>query len=244
MRLGESDEYLEQALADGRVTQEPQYLFPCFMGLAESAWLAGDAAHAREQLKNAVAAVASSIGSWRAGEVAVWSRRLGLALERPWPENLALPREAELKGDAAGGARLWDEIGAPYQAALCLAHSDQSEHLAEALLRLEKLEARAAINWVRRRASTLGIGNALPKLRRGPYRAARSHPYGLTEKECRILGLLSKGQGNEEISKSLNRSRRTVEHHVASVLAKLNAKNRVEVILRTQSEPWLLQSTS
>ena len=55
-----------------------------------------------------------------------------------------------------------------------------------------------------------------------------------------MLALIVKGYSNREISEALKRSPRTVEHHVSSVLAKLNAQNRMGVMLRVQKEPWLL----
>jgi len=81
---------------------------------------------------------------------------------------------------------------------------------------------------------------ALPKARRGSYKAARDHPLGLTRREQDVLALIAKGYSNREISEALARSPRTVEHHVSSVLAKLNAPNRMAVMLRVQTEPWLL----
>ena len=61
---------------------------------------------------------------------------------------------------------------------------------------------------------------------------------------CQVLGLIAKGLSNQAIAQKLNRSERTVEHHVSAVLAKLNARTRMDVLLRLHSEPWLLPDTA
>jgi len=75
--------------------------------------------------------------------------------------------------------------------------------------------------------------------RRGPYRAARQHPLGLTGKEQEVLKFIVVGASNQDIAASLCRSHRTVENHVSSILSKLNVTNRMEAMLRVQNEPWL-----
>ncbi len=247
IRLGKSDVevLLKQCLEDGLVIGEPQYLLPCFLGLVELAWLAGDELGAHQQLGKALELGATLTDPWQLGEMQIWAKRLDVSVEHyKLPNAIAQPFAVELNGEYETAARLWDEIGSPYQAAMSLAHSTEKRNLFDALGRFEKLGSKSAIAWLRRRAVDLGFGDALPKPRRGPYRAARSHPMGLTEKEVNVLALLSEGHGNFQIAKQLNRSQRTVEHHVAAVLAKLKANNRVEVILRLQSEPWLLQRTN
>ncbi|MFO1172527.1 MAG: LuxR C-terminal-related transcriptional regulator, partial [Hyphomicrobiaceae bacterium] len=109
---------------------------------------------------------------------------------------------------------------------------------------LERLGAGPAVAWARRHAKQLGLASGLPKQRRGPYAAERAHPLGLTAKEVQVLGLIAKGLSNQAIAQKLNRSERTVEHHVSAVLAKLNARTRMEVLLRLHSEPWLLPDTA
>ena len=244
IRLGASDGemLLQQSLEDGLATSEPQYILPCYLGLAEAAWLAGDELRARRQLEKVIA-LGGNLTDYRyLGEVQVWSKRLGLPFEQKnLPNEISKPYAAELLGETAAAAKAWDVIGSPYQAAMSLAHSHDVSALAEALQRFEKIGAKAASNFIRRRVKLLGLTGVLPKPARGPYRAARQHPLGLTEKEVRVLALLSEGMGNHQIAAQLNRSPRTIEHHVAAVLAKLNASNRVEVILRMQSEPWLVQ---
>lgn len=112
--------------------------------------------------------------------------------------------------------------------------------LAQAVTILDSLEARPAARLARKLARQFDVEADLPKPRRGPYAAARRHPLGLTKRELEVLGLISRGMGNREIAGRLNRSLRTVEHHVAAVLGKLGAANRMEIMLRLRTEPWLL----
>jgi DNA-binding NarL/FixJ family response regulator len=56
-----------------------------------------------------------------------------------------------------------------------------------------------------------------------------------------VLELLGAGHGNQAIARQLSRSPRTVEHHIASVYAKLGLGNRIDLLLKLRDEPWLLQ---
>ena len=55
----------------------------------------------------------------------------------------------------------------------------------------------------------------------------------------RVLLLMSEGLRNGDIASRLHRSVRTVDHHVAAVLAKLAAANRLEAVRRAEREGWL-----
>ena len=121
---------------------------------------------------------------------------------------LDLPLEAaraqlDLAGALAGGA----SAGAVAETRLALAAFEQLG---------ASRDADAAADLLR----TLGepAGRAWPKR------------YGkLTKREIEILSLLAAGCSNQEIAERLYISRRTAEHHVASILSKLGLKSRAEV---------------
>ena len=54
----------------------------------------------------------------------------------------------------------------------------------------------------------------------------RAHPDGLTRREAEVLELLREGLADAAIAERLVLSRRTVEHHVASILGKLGVSSR------------------
>ena len=56
-------------------------------------------------------------------------------------------------------------------------------------------------------------------------------------------GMIAEGRSNKDIARQLARSPRTVEHQVSAVLGKFSARNRIDVMLRLRSEPWLLAAT-
>jgi DNA-binding CsgD family transcriptional regulator len=92
-------------------------------------------------------------------------------------------------------------------------------------------EARAALETFRRLGAARDVDAATSLLRRlGVH--GHSGPRGngtLTVREEEVLALLGEGRGNTDIAAVLHLSRRTVEHHVSNILAKLGLTGRAEV---------------
>ncbi|WP_067477572.1 ATP-binding protein [Actinomadura hibisca] len=120
--------------------------------------------------------------------------------------------------DPVAGARAWEAIGCPYEAAMSLTCSEA--HLREALGVFERLGARPAADMAARLMRERGL--------RAPRRATLAHPHGLTAREADVLDLLREGLRNIEIAERLHISEKTAGHHVSAILAKLGVRTRHE----------------
>jgi DNA-binding CsgD family transcriptional regulator len=226
VRTGEAERgeaLLEEALALAVPIGELQRLAPVAAARAEAAWLRGDT-EGVDDATASVAALASERGQrWPLGDVVVWRRRAGLTSPAG---DVSPPVEAELAGDPVAAASLWSDLGCPYEAALALAGAEEETMLRRALSELQRLGATSAARIVARRLRARGA-RSIP---RGPYRAARQNPAGLTARELEVLALLAKRLRNTEIARRLVVSPRTVDHHVSRILAKLDARTRTEAV--------------
>jgi DNA-binding NarL/FixJ family response regulator len=93
-----------------------------------------------------------------------------------------------------------------------------------------RAEARAALSGFEQLRAARHVDAASAVLRSLGVRATTTmHGDGrLTGRECEVLDLLGHGLSNPEIADRLFISRKTVEHHVANVLAKLGLRGRAE----------------
>ena len=92
-------------------------------------------------------------------------------------------------------------------------------------------EARLALAAFRRIGAARDADGAAELLRSLGVRAASAGaqgPDGLTRREGEVLDLLAAGLSNPEIARRLFLSRKTVQHHVAHILAKLGVATRAQ----------------
>jgi DNA-binding NarL/FixJ family response regulator len=84
--------------------------------------------------------------------------------------------------------------------------------------------------------AALATGDAEALLRLGAGAAARRltqrHPAGLRARESDVIELVAEGLVNAEIAERLVLSRRTVDHHVSSILHKLDVPTRARAVAK------------
>lgn len=249
LRLGRNghEELIYQALNDSTSVGEPQYVCPARVSLIEAAWHKNAHDDIHEQIEKIIPINTIPHYTWRGGEVGIWMHRYGYEVPGLDDPRLPLPYRLEIEGRHQEAGEAWIKKGNPYRAAQSLMHASGEEALPAYLLAKDLLEtciANGTLKKLGNLATENGLANSLVISKRGPRKEARQHPLGLTAKEQQILPLIVEGLTNKEISQEFSRSTRTVENHVASILKKMNVKNRMEAMLRGKNEPWLLGEPS
>lgn len=189
---------------------------------AEIAWLEGRLGDV-EGLTDVAHSLALRLGAaWSIGELAYWRRRAGVS--EPVPSGTAEPYALQLGGDWRAASTAWSRLGCPYETALALSEADDEEALRRGLDECHRLGARPLGTMIARTLRERGAYD----VPRGPRPTTRENPAQLTSREMDVLRLVSVGLRNGDIAKQLFLSTKTVDHHVSSVLRKLNARTRGE----------------
>jgi DNA-binding CsgD family transcriptional regulator len=224
LRRGDPDSssLLEEAAEIAAGKSDLQHLAPVAIAHTEAASLTRSPQFAAAASDTVLALAAEREAAWVVGELAFWRRRAGV--DEPCPGSAAEPFQVHLEGDWARAAELWRGLGCPYEAALALGDADDREALRRALAELHELGAEPAAALVARHLRERGERG----LARGPRPSTRSNPAGLTSREREVLDLLAQGLRNAEIAEKLVLSGRTIDHHVAAILRKLDASTRGE----------------
>ena len=215
-----------RALAGGSGTL--QRVAPMLAARAEAAWLEGRGADAAKEPLGGVQLAVAKRHAWFTAELLYWASSDADAgpVAGEFPEFCAsLPFALERNGQWQEAAESWRALHCPYEAARAMAIGDE-KHQLEALAIFESLGARPMAERVRHRLRSAGV-KGIP---RGPRASTRGHPAGLTSKEVAVLSLLAQGLRNREIGQRLNRSARTIDHHLAAIFGKLGVATRAEAV--------------
>jgi DNA-binding NarL/FixJ family response regulator len=121
---------------------------------------------------------------------------------------------------------LWQALGCRYECATLLGWYGSEAEQRQALALLHELGAAPAESALRQRLRAQGVR----KLPRGARASTRGNRFGLTRREAGVLELVSQGLSNAVIARRLFLARKTVDHHVSTILAKLGVKSRAEAV--------------
>ena len=225
-------EALDEALALAAPSQTLQRIGPTHAARAEAAFMRGDLVAVRAEVAAALPLAQAKGHPWFIGELAYWGWCAGAINEAP--PGAAEPYALAMSGRWLEAAAAWQALDCPYEQARALADGDEAAQR-EALASFERLGARPAAEALRRTLRDAGVRG----LARGARESTRANPCQLTQAEMKTLALIAQGLRNAEIAVRVHRSVRTVDHHVAAVLAKLGVDSRQAAVERATREGWL-----
>ena len=218
-------EALDEALDLARPGGHLQRVGHVHVARAEAAWLQGDLEQAGAEAEALLPLALEKGHSWFAGELAYWRWKATGVDDAP--EWIAEPYRLQLDGESRRAAASWRTRGCPYEAARALADAGDDATLVDAIGAFDLLGAVPAARLARR--TLHGRGVPVP---RGPRPSTRANAAGLTARELEVRSLVADGLRNAEIAERLVLSRRTVDHHVSTILRKLGVRTRSEAALR------------
>jgi DNA-binding CsgD family transcriptional regulator len=225
VRRGDPDAslVLDEAHQLATETEEIQRLAPIILARIEMAWLASDREKVIADTQSLQDMVRDVNEPWLHGELALWLWRAGVTPSLK--QEIAEPYALQIANNWRAAAEQWRQLGCPYEEAVALSDGDEASQR-EALKIFENLGAEPAAEILRLKLRASGA-RGIP---RGPRPSTQDNPAGLTMRQMEVLYLLSEGYINSEIAERLFISSKTVDHHVSAILAKLDARTRVEAV--------------
>jgi DNA-binding CsgD family transcriptional regulator len=227
LRVRRGDPHAERVLSEARElamqTRELQRIAPVASARVESAWLMGDLEQVISEARFVLEMAKRHDDPWLHGEFASWIWRAGGDIEIT--ETIPTPYALQMSGNWRAAAEAWKQVGCPYEEAIALADGDETAQCA-ALVIFERLGAGPAAERLRHLLRSTGV-RGIP---RGPRPSTKQNPAGLTTRQMEVLALMAQGLGNAEIAERLFTSTRTIDHHVSTILAKLDARTRAEAV--------------
>ena len=140
--------------------------------------------------------------------------------------SLYEPYKLLKKGNIKSAVQFWEIKGCPFEKALALAEGTEDDKK-NALIIFQQLAADAVYEKLKMEMRADGI----KKIPRGLRESTKSNPAQLTNRELDVLNLLQKGIQNKEIAAELFISTKTADHHISSILFKLDVKSRSKAVV-------------
>jgi len=225
MRAGEPGalELLQKAQPKAFGILELEYMIPVISALLEFEWIYGETVVDEKSLNLTIEMVGEMGNMYKNSEFAYWvqkARNRKINLKEVYPGY-----QVDNKKTVAAAATLWLQLGCHYEQALVLFEgSDEDKRMAMNIV--HELGAKAVFEKMKKEMRASGA-KSIP---RGIRKSTLSNPALLTERELDVLHLLREGIQNKEIAGRLYISTKTVDHHISSILFKLDVNSRVKAV--------------
>ena len=203
--------------------QEHQRIVPVMTALLEYEWVTGDSLIEEENLQQTILLVEQKNNIFLNSGFAFWlmkTRKQHLPLQKVYAGYDVSDAKARSKA-----ILLWNQLGAPFEEALLLFEGNDDDKRKSIAL-VQQLEAAAVLEKMKQEMRVSGI----KKIPRGLRETTRSNPARLTNRELDILQLLNQSMQNKEIAAALFMSAKTVDHHISSMLFKLDVNSRAKAV--------------
>ena len=215
--------YLFDARSFALKTKEYQCIMPVMIAFLEYEWLTGKKILSEEELDLCTSLIKRIDNIFLNSEFVFW-------LQKARKQMIALPEVYEpykflkLKKTKLA-AEFWEKTGCPYERAIALFEGDEDDKR-EALMIFQQLGADAVYEKMKMEMRLSGI----KKIPRGLRESTKINPAQLTNRELDVLQLLKDGIQNKQIAGALFISPKTVDHHISSILFKLDVNSRTKAV--------------
>ena len=225
MRKGEPDALptLLKARTKAFESMELQRILPALAALLEYEWVTGEDHVERTALEYAIGLIGQPGRLRESSEFEFWLFKV---------RKQVLPMHETEKGYRANNPKMaleaaagWQRLGCPYEQALLLFEGD-ADSKKEAISIVHRLGAQAIYEKMKDEMRGSGI-TGIP---RGLRKTTQSNPAQLSDRELGVLRLLKEGLQNKEIGSRLFISAKTVDHHISSILFKLDVNSRARAV--------------
>jgi DNA-binding CsgD family transcriptional regulator len=203
--------------------KEKQIVLPILTALLEYEWLTGSSVLKNDDVEYISNSIDTSVYYFDHIELAYWMMKA--RSEHIKVENVHEAFDVTSVVKARKAATYWHKAGSYYMHALTLFDASDDDKK-KALLLMQEIGADAVFEKLKQEMRSSGI-KGIP---RGLRKTTRSNTALLTGREMEVLLLLKDGLQNKEIAGKLFISAKTVDHHISSILFKLDVNSRVKAV--------------
>ena len=225
MRKGDAGAHplLVEALEMAFETMELHRIIPAMVASLEYEWITGTQFIEKEALETTIAMTGNMGNLYENSQFAFWlrkARKQSISLK-----DYFTGYQLDNKKMIANAAAAWEKAGCPYELALTLFEGTDDDKR-KAVSIIHDLGATAVYEKMKFELRRSGIKN----IPRGVRKTTQSNAAQLTSRELEVLQLINEGLQNKEIASRLFISAKTVDHHISSILYKLEVNTRAKAV--------------